>query len=217
MTIRVLLCDDQVLVAEGLQYILESDPEIEIVGIASDGAQAIEMIPANKPDIVLMDLKMPRMNGVQATTLIRRDYPDIPVLVLTTFDGDQWVFDAIRAGASGYLLKDTPRQRLITAVKETVIGKSHIDPSIAGKLLDHFAHPPQEVNTTILHKLTDREIEILRLVAQGLSNAVIGERLFLSEGTVRNYMSTMFEKLGVSDRTQAAVLALKHGIKDYKR
>lgn len=215
--IRVLICDDQAIVCEGLQLILETDAEIDVVGIASDGAEALEMLPRLKPDIVLMDLKMPGMNGVQATYSIRRDYPDIPVLVLTTFDADEWVFDAIRSGASGYLLKDTPRDRLLIAVKETVAGRTHVDPAVAGKLLSRLAQPTAPTLPTdnaLIKDLSDREREILRLIAQGITNAEIAKRLFLSEGTVRNYVSSIFAKLDVADRTQAAVLALRYGLAD---
>ncbi len=215
-SINVLICDDQVIVSEGLQLILESDPDIKVVGIASDGAQAIEMLPQVQPNLVLMDLKMPGMNGVQATYAINRDYPDIPVLVLTTFDADEWVFDAIRSGARGYLLKDTPRDRLLEAVKDTVAGKTHIDPSIAGKLLSEVAKPggSPHVDTQLDVGLSEREKEILRLIAHGLGNSDIAARLFLSEGTVRNYVSSIFGKLDVSDRTQAAVKALRYGLAD---
>lgn len=213
--IRVLICDDQMIVSEGLQLILETDPDIEVAGVASDGAEALEKIEALNPTIVLMDLKMPGMNGIQATRVIRRDYPHIPVLVLTTFDADDWVFDAIRSGASGYLLKDSPRDRLLTAVKETVQGKTHVDPSIAGKLLDQISQPAaRKIASTMDVDLNDREREILRLIAEGLSNATIAERLYLSEGTVRNYVSSIFTKLDVSDRTQAALFALRYGIAD---
>ncbi len=212
--IRVLICDDQMIVSEGLQLILETDPDIEVVGIAQDGAEAIAKIPVLQPDVVLMDLKMPGMNGIQATQVIRKDYPDIPVLVLTTFDADEWVLDAVRSGASGYLLKDLPRDRLLLAIKETAAGKTHIDPSVAGKLFSHISQPAPITNTSIADDLSSREREILRLIANGNTNADIAEQLFLSEGTVRNYVSSIFAKINVSDRTQAAVLALRHGIAD---
>lgn len=213
MTIRVLLCDDQTLVTDGLQLILETDAAIKVVGAACDGAQAIEMVPEVKPDIVLMDLKMPVMNGVHATQIIRRDHPHIPVLVLTTFDDDDWVIDAVRSGASGYLLKDTPRDRLITAVKDTVEGRSHVDPAVAGKLLSRLANAPAPLAASPLaDALNEREQEILRLMTHGMSNAEIAKRMHLSEGTVRNYASSIFDKLGVEDRVQAVVLAIKFGL-----
>jgi two-component system, NarL family, response regulator LiaR len=213
--IRVLICDDQMIVSEGLQLILETDPDIEVVGIAQDGAEAITKIPSLKPDVVLMDLKMPGMNGIQATQVIRKDFPEIPVLVLTTFDADEWVLDAIRSGASGYLLKDLPRDRLLVAIKETAAGKTHVDPSVAGKLFSHISQPtPVTNNTSFAENLSSRERQILQLIANGNTNADIAERLYLSEGTVRNYVSSIFAKINVSDRTQAAVLALRHGIAD---
>ncbi len=210
--IKVLICDDQDLVCEGLKGILSTDPELKIVGIANDGAAALEMIPTCQPDLVLMDLKMPILNGVQATRQIRQGYPRIEVLVLTTYDADEWVFDAIRAGARGYLLKDTPRDRLITAIKETAAGKTPVDPAVAGKL---FAHVTQQItapDTALTSLLSQREKEVLGLLAKGLSNAEIAARIFLSEGTVRNYVSSIFEKLEVEDRTQAAVLAIRWGL-----
>ncbi len=213
MTIRVLLCDDQALVTDGLQLILESDASFEVVGAASDGAQAVELTARLKPDIVLMDLKMPGMNGVQATYAIRRDHPEIPVLVLTTFDDDAWVLDAIRSGAAGYLLKDMPRDRLIAAIKDTVAGKTHIDPQVAGKLLQRVAQPNAAPNAPMLREaLSKRELGVLKLMTQGLNYGEIAERLFLSEGTVRNYASSIFAKLDVTDRTQAVVLALRFGL-----
>jgi DNA-binding NarL/FixJ family response regulator len=210
--IRVLICDDQDLVCEGLRGILGTDPDLKVVGVANDGVQALEMIPTCQPDLVLMDLKMPIMNGMQATRQIRQQYPQIQILVLTTYDADEWVFDAIRAGARGYLLKDTPRARLIAAIKEAAAGKTPVDPGVAGKL---FAHVTQQIavpDTTITSLLSEREKEVLGLLAKGLSNAEIAARIYLSEGTVRNYVSSIFEKLGVEDRTQAAVLAIRCGL-----
>jgi NarL family two-component system response regulator LiaR len=212
--IRVLICDDQVVVREGLRAILSTAPGIQVVGEASDGAEALELVPQTQPAVVLMDLKMPGMNGVQATRAIRDHYPDVRVLVLTTYDADEWVFDAIRSGASGYLLKDTPREGLIAAIEGTAAGKTHVDPAIAGKLFVHVAHGTVPSQTSIAADLSPRELDVLRLLARGLSNADIAQRLYLSEGTVRNYVSAILSKLDVSDRTQAAVLALRHGLVD---
>src|SRR5512145_3237167 len=131
--IRVLICDDQAIVCDGLEAILSTDSEIEVVGLASNGAQVVELAQSIKPDLVLMDLKMPGMNGIQATQVIREQLPETRVLVLTTYDDDEWVFDAIRSGAAGYMLKDTPRDKLIPAIKDTVAGKTHVDPVVAGK------------------------------------------------------------------------------------
>jgi len=210
--IRVLVCDDQAVVTDGLELILNADPEIQVVGIAHDGAEALLVIAQAKPDLVLMDLKMPGMNGIQATREISQKYPDLKVLVLTTFGDDEWVFDAIRSGAAGYLLKGTPRQELIKAVKGTVSGQTHVDPAVAGKLLSHIAQNPTRQETGVADELSERELEILQLLAQGLTNAEIADRLYLTRGTVRNYVSAILAKLGVEDRTQAALIAVKHGL-----
>jgi DNA-binding NarL/FixJ family response regulator len=210
--IRVLICDDQVVVCEGLRAILGTVPEVEVVGIANNGSEALELIPTLKPDLILMDLKMPEMNGIQATRLVRERYPQVKVLVLTTYDADEWVFDAIRSGADGYLLKDTPREGLIAALKGTVAGATHVDPQVAGKLFRRVSQGGPPPDQASLDLLGDREKEVLRLLARGYTNPEIAQRLFLSEGTVRNYVSSIFSKLGVTDRTQAAVLALRAGL-----
>jgi len=210
--IRVLICDDQVVVCDGLEMILNADNEIEVVGAAYDGEEALHLIPEANPDIVLMDLKMPGMNGIQATSQIIKRYPHVKVLVLTTFGDDEWVFDAIRSGASGYLLKGTPRQDLVKAVKGTISGGTHVDPTVAGKLFSHVAHSPIQLETNITQDLSDREIDILKLLATGLTNAEIAEKLFLTKGTVRNYVSSILSKLDVDDRTQAALIAVQHGL-----
>lgn len=212
--IRVLICDDQATICDGLEMMLNADPGIEVVALAYDGAQALELIPQANPDVVLMDLKMPGMNGIQATREISGRFPQIKVLVLTTFGDDEWVFDAIRSGAAGYLLKGTPRNELIAAIKGTASGETHVDPGVAGKLFSHVAQGTAQQDTTIIKELSAREREILSLLAQGLTNAEIAQRLFLTPGTVRNYASTILTKLGVEDRTQAALLALRHGLVD---
>ena len=211
--VRVLVCDDQWIVCEGLEAILETDPEIEVVGIAHDGAEAIDKAADSAPDVVLMDLKMPVVNGVQATRAILDAQPGVRVLVLTTFGADEWVFDAIRSGASGFLLKGTPRAELIAAIKGTAQGASYVDPQVAGRLLDQIKRQgAPEADSALLAKLSARERDVLRLLARGLSNAEIAGELYLSQGTVRNYVSAILTKLEVSDRTQAAVLALRHGL-----
>ena len=210
--IKVLIADDQDIVCEGLKRILQTDPEIDVIATANDGQQALDLIDAEVPDIVLMDLQMPRMNGVQAIRHLKESHPDLPVLVLTTYMDDKWLFDAIRSGASGYLLKDRPRQELLDAIHGTIAGHAYIDPSVAGKILSNVATSPDKQPAEHAHNLTDREQDILNLLAQGLSNADISGRLYLSEGTVRNYTSTLFAKLGVSDRTQAVILAIRQGL-----
>lgn len=212
--IKVLICDDQEFVCEGLKIILSSDPEIQVAGMALDGREALEKVEKDPPDLVLMDLKMPVMNGIQATRTIKQKFPSIHILVLTTYDDDEWLFDAIRSGADGYLLKDTPREGLIEAIKGTIAGKAFVDPAVAGKLLakieQHQSNTPQPTHIA----LNEREKEILQLLVRGLTNADIARQVYLSEGTVRNYTSAIFSKLGVSDRTQAVIVALKYGLVD---
>jgi DNA-binding NarL/FixJ family response regulator len=210
--VRVLICDDQAVVCEGLELILNADPAIEVVGLAYDGSEALALIPTAQPDLVLMDLKMPGMNGIQATREIKKNFPQIKVLVLTTFGEDEWVFDAVSSGADGYLLKGTPREQLVGAVKGTAAGEAYIDPQVGGKLLARAAQYPASTETTLAANLSERELEVLQLLAQGLTNAEIAERLYLTRGTVRNYVSSILNKLGVEDRTQAAILAIRHGL-----
>ena len=211
---RIIICDDQALIRDALHMILRLEADMDVVGLAQDGAEAVDMVAQKKPDLVIMDLNMPGMNGVEATRRICLNHPDIKVLVLTTYDDDAWVFDAIRAGASGYLLKDTPREEVVRAIKGTAAGKSFIDPAVAGRLLNQIAVQSTKPSSLIMEKLTEREADVLRLVARGLNNADIAERLHLSEGTVRNHISVILAKLNVSDRTQAAVIAIQHGIAD---
>ncbi len=210
--IRILICDDQAIARHGLQMILRTAPDFAIVGEAQDGEAALELIAQTNPDLVLMDLKMPKLNGVQATKIIRKRFPAVHVLVLTTYDADEWVFDAIRAGASGYLLKDTPPSQLLTAIRNTVEGKAAIDPSVAGKILSSFAKQPVPPTMQLSEELSDREIEVLQLMAEGLTNAEIGVQVHLSEGTIRNYISTILGKLQAKDRTQAVVTAIRYGL-----
>lgn len=214
MSIRVLICDDQVIVREGLEMILAADKEIEVVGLAADGYDAVQMVATKHPDIVLMDLKMPGMNGIRATDEISKKHPAVRVLVLTTFGEDEWVFDAIRSGASGYLLKGTPRQELVAAVKGTYAGKSYIDPSVGTKVLSEMAKSGSRAHSTVANDLSARELDVLKLLAKGFSNAEIAETLHITRGTVRNYVSGILSKLGVTDRTQAAILALNFGLVD---
>jgi DNA-binding NarL/FixJ family response regulator len=212
--IKLLICDDQYVVREGLKAIFESDASLQVVGTAANGAEALELLPQLQPDLVLMDLKMPVMNGVQTTRHIRQKYPGVKILVLTTYDADEWVFDAIRSGAAGYLLKDTQREALIAAIKDTMAGKTPVDPAVAGKLFARVVQGTPGPQSALLDRLTEREKDILRLLGAGLSNADIAARLYFSEGTVRNYVSAILDKLGLADRTQAAVLALRCGLVD---
>jgi DNA-binding NarL/FixJ family response regulator len=212
--IRVIICDDQTVVREGLAAILSTDPGIEVVGLASNGREALDLLQETQADVVLMDLKMPVMNGVQTTQHLRRLHPEVNVLILTTYADDQWVLDAVRAGAAGYLLKDTRRDELIGAIKGTAEGKTYLDPAVAGKLTQRVASGPcpPEPTEPPLDSFTEREREVLSLLAQGHSNPEIADRLHLAKGTVRNYVSAILQKLGVSDRTQAAVVAVRRGM-----
>ena len=209
---KILLCDDQAIIRDGLEMLLTLEKDLQVVGSASDGAEAIELAAQKQPDLILMDLKMPGVNGIEATRDIRARFPHIKILVLTTYDDDEWVFDAIRAGASGYLLKDTPRQKIIEAIRGTMEGKSFLDPAVAGKLMNQISSNQKQPASILAEKLTERELDVLRLLAKGFNNSDIAGQLHLSEGTVRNHVSAILEKLGVSDRTQAAVIAIQHGL-----
>ena len=212
--IRILICDDQELVCEGLKAILGTSNLVEVIGLAYNGLEALDFLEKNEVDVVLMDLKMPILNGIQTTKQIKEKYPSVHILVLTTYDADQWVLDAIRYGADGYMLKDAPRERLLQAIEEVNIGKTPVDSKVAGKLFEQITKIPQKSPTTIGSNLTEREHEVLLLISHGKSNAEIAESLFLSEGTVRNYVSSILEKLDVRDRTQAAVIAIRSGLVD---
>jgi DNA-binding NarL/FixJ family response regulator len=209
---KILLCDDQAVIRDGLEMLLTLEKDMQVVGSASDGAEAIELAAQKRPDLILMDLKMPGVNGIEATRDIHARFPHIKILVLTTYDDDEWVFDAVRAGASGYLLKDPPRQKIVEAIRGTVESKSFLDPAIAGKLMNQIASNQKQPASLLAEKLTERELDVLRLIAKGFNNADIAGQLHLSEGTVRNHVSAILEKLGVSDRTQAAVTAIQHGL-----
>jgi DNA-binding NarL/FixJ family response regulator len=198
--------------ARGLCAILSTAPAIEVVAQAYDGAAAVDLAVSTRPDVVLMDLKMPMMNGIQATREIRSRAAGVRVLVLTTYDSDEWIFDAIRAGASGYLLKDSPPEALIVAIESVAAGKTPVDPAVAGRLFSHVAEGTPSPPSALLRDLTDRERQVLALLGRGLSNTDIAEHLHVAEGTVRNYVSTILSKLELADRTQAALMALRSGL-----
>ena len=210
--IDLVICDDQEVVCQGLKAILGTSENIQVVGIANNGMEALTLIKNHHPHVVLMDLKMPVMNGIHATKEIKEKYPETKVLVLTTYDADAWLFDAIRNGADGYLLKDTSRETLINAIEEIYAGMTPLDSKVAGKLFQQLSRQALPGDTTMGQDLTDREREILKLISHGMANAEIAGTLFLSEGTIRNYVSSILEKLQVDDRTQAAVLALRYGL-----
>ncbi|MCI0398850.1 MAG: response regulator transcription factor [Chloroflexi bacterium] len=215
--VRVLICDDQDVVRKGLNIILSQAEGVEVVGLAEDGQVAVEKAVALKPDVVLMDLKMPTLNGIHATRRITTALPAVKVVVLTTYDADEWVFDAIRAGASGYLLKDADGEEIAAAVRGVVAGEVRLDPHIAGKVLAEFtrldrspiASRPDDPG---LEQLTERELSILREMAKGKTNQEIAETLFLASGTVKNNVSSIIGKLHANDRTQAVIAALRRGI-----
>lgn len=209
---KILLCDDQAVIRDGLEMLLNLEKDFQVIASAQDGAEAMELAEKHQPDLILMDLKMPIVNGIEATREIRKKFPNIKILVLTTYDDDEWVFDAIRAGASGYLLKDTSRQKIVEAIRGTMEGKSFVDPAVAGKLMNQVSSNQTQPASILKNKLTERELDVIRLLAKGMPNNEIASHLHLSEGTVRNHVSAILEKLNVSDRTQAAVIAIQHGL-----
>jgi DNA-binding NarL/FixJ family response regulator len=216
MSIRVLIVDDQELVRTGFRLFLETQPGLDVVGEAGDGEEAIERARTLRPDVVLMDIRMPTMDGVEATAKLTSGAiePAPRVLVLTTFDLDEYVFGALRAGAAGFLLKDAPRERLIEAIRVVHSGEALLSPSITRRLIEDFAarSDPIEPPAAVLAELTPREREVLVLVAHGLSNAEIAARLVVTEATVKSHVGAVFLKLGLRDRVQAVVFAYEHGI-----
>ena len=209
--VQVLLVDDQALFREALATLLEVRPEIEVVGEAGDGAAALDRVAVLRPDVVLMDLHMPVLDGVAATRRLRVEHPEVRVLALTTFDDDEDVFAALRAGAVGYLLKDVSGDRLVEALLAAARGESVLQPSVAAKVVARFAQLPQADPAPrpqpLVVPLSDRELEVLRLLAEGSSNREIAAALFLAEGTVKNHVTNVLAKLGARDRTQAALRA----------
>jgi DNA-binding NarL/FixJ family response regulator len=214
MTVRVLVADDQALVRSGFRMILESRPDIEVVGEAEDGFEAIEATRRLLPDVILMDVRMPNLDGVEATRRLVGRGTESRILILTTFDLDEYVYEAIRAGASGFLLKDVRPQELVDAVHVVAHGDALLAPSITRRLLDRFAEqaPGEPAAPPQLESLTERELEVLKLVAKGWSNAELAEKLFLSETTVKTHVSSVLRKLGLRDRVQAVVLAYEAGL-----
>ena len=221
--IRVLIVDDQDVIREGLRIVLDHHTDIQVADVACDGEEAVRKAHALKPDIVLMDLKMPRLGGIEATRQITSALPDTQVIILTTYDTDDWVFEGVRAGAQGYLLKESGSEAVIASIRAVQRGESQLDPVIARKVMDAFRNtllppkakqppadePPDEPP---IEPLTERESEILELIARGLSNKDIAATLSLTEGTIRNYSSHILSKLHAYDRTQAVIKAARHGI-----
>ena len=213
--IKILLVDDQPLFREGLRTLLSVHADFEIVGEAGNGQEAINLARSNRPSVVLMDLQMPVLDGVAATHRLHKEYPQCRVIVLTTFDDDEKVFDGLRAGAVGYLLKDAPSEKLAEAIRVAARGETFLQPSVAAKVVAEFARltrKTSEHSNSLNEPLSEREVEILRLIAHGSSNREIADTLFLAEGTVKNHVTNILGKLGVRDRTQAAIKAKDIGL-----
>ena len=210
--IRVLLCDDQALVRSGFHMILEARDDFDVVGEAANGREAVDLAAVTSPDVILMDVRMPELDGVEATRLILGGGSKARVLILTTFDLDEYVVRAIRAGASGFLLKDVPPQQLVDALRVVAAGEALLAPTVTRRLLDRFARDLTPPATISLDALTEREREILTLVAQGLSNAEIAERLVVGESTVKTHVSSVLRKLQLRDRVQAVIAAYDAGL-----
>lgn len=204
--IRVVVVDDHPVVRDGLRGMLTGDPDLEVVGAAGDGAEALSVVAASCPDVVLMDLRMPRMDGVQAIARLAASHPSVRVLVLTTYDADHDIVRAVAAGAAGVLLKDAPREELFRAVRAAARGEMVLAPTVTARILGSLRAGP------VTQAPTDRELEVLQLVARGLTNRAIGRRLAISEATVKTHLVHVFGKLGVTDRTAAVTAALQRGL-----
>ena len=211
--IKLLICEDQTLMRQGLVTILGLEPGLEVVGEAGDGREAVQKVQALNPDIVLMDVQMPGMDGVEATRLITSQFPNSRVIILTTFDYEEYVFEGVKAGALGYLLKDTPAPELINTIKRVYAGERFIQPAVASKLLFEFAraeHRSSPDRTEVSEPLTERETAIIGRLAQGMSNREVADDLALAEGTVKNHVSNILSKLHAANRVQAINLARQH-------
>lgn len=213
-TIKILIADDHAMLRGGLRAILENEPDIDVVAEAGDGVEAVDAALALHPDVVLMDVRMPGIDGIEATARLAAARSRARVLVITTFDLDEYVFRALRAGAAGFLLKATPPDRLADAVRATAAGDSVLDPTVTRRLVEHFLDRPDLDADAVrpLEELTGRELEVLRLLARGKTNAEMGQELFLSDLTVKSYVTRILGKLGVRSRVQAVILAYETGL-----
>jgi DNA-binding NarL/FixJ family response regulator len=215
MSLSVLIVDDQALVRAGFRMILDAEEDIEVAGEAADGADAVMEAQRLRPDVILMDVRMPQMDGIEATRRLLADGLETKVVMLTTFDMDEYVYDALRAGASGFLLKDVPPEQLVTGIRAVAQGDALLAPSVTKRVIEEFVRrPPSSVRTlpAEVEDLTARELEVLKLVARGLSNAEIAKELFVSETTVKTHVAHVLTKLDVRDRVQAVVLAYECGL-----
>ena len=214
--IKVLLVDDQDILVEGLKLILGREEDIQIVGTANNGRKAYEACRSHRPDVVLMDIKMPEVSGVEATGMIKKDFPEVKIIVLTTFNDDEYIYDALKSGASGYMLKDASPSEIAGAVRTVYNGGALIQSSVAVKVLDKFSELARgdrsKQKDSRAELLTDREKEICRLIAEGKNNREIADELYLSEGTVKNHITRVLIKLDLRDRTQLAVFTIKNDI-----
>jgi DNA-binding NarL/FixJ family response regulator len=216
MTIRVLVADDQSMVRAGFRLLLSSHDDIEVVAEASDGREAVEKAARFNPSVVLMDIRMPEMDGLQATRQILAADGSARILVLTTFDLDEYVYEALRAGASGFVLKDDPPEQLLEAIRVVANGDALLSPAITKRVIKQFSRIPQPAPPPGIEELIDRELDVFRLVARGLSNAEIGRELYISDTTVKTHITHILQKLDLRDRVQAVVLAYQSGILEHK-
>jgi DNA-binding NarL/FixJ family response regulator len=214
VSIRILIADDQALVRAGFRKLLETDPEIEVVGEVGDGREAVDLARRLRPTLVLMDIRMPRLDGIEATRLLTADRADVRVLILTTFGLDDYVYEALRAGASGFMLKDAPPEELLAAVAVVARGDALISPAVMRSVIEEFVRrsPAPARSVPALGDLTEREHEVLQLLARGLSNAEIAERIVVSSGTVKTHVAHLLFKLDLRDRVQAVILAYESGL-----
>lgn len=212
--VRVVIADDQALLRGGLRAMLEAEPDIEVVGEAGDGAEAVDTVLRTHPDVVLMDVRMPKLDGIEATRRLLAAGSAARVLVITTFDLDEFVLRALRAGASGFLLKATPPGALVQAVRTVAAGESMLDPAVTRRLVEHFLDRPEPDDDTRrrLESLTERELDVLHLLVRGLTNEEMGAELFLSPATIKSHVTRILGKLGVRSRVQAVVLAYESGL-----